>query len=195
MKTHAEHPKCSLCGKSLYKWMGHPPSKTWMANGKEYKGKNTTGVAEQPPRPEDPYAYCRNKKCDMYAKDQSKQLEQAKKTATKQVEKAIQEAVQPLELKPKPERCPNVANHAPGTKCVICDAVTPLPAPESDEPKAVREARERIRKAVLNGGQYSHNVIGLALTIVAQEMGGNKIANQLIDEYKLTEMFGIEKQS
>jgi len=69
------------------------------------------------------------------------------------------------------------------------------PDPESvEEPVVVRKARERIQKA-LKADQGQDNLIGLTLAILAQEMGHSEIADQMIDEYSLTERFGIQKKS
>lgn len=66
------------------------------------------------------------------------------------------------------------------------EAPKPLPV----EPEAVKAAREKIKAVV---GDGAPNLIGLALAVLAQEIGSFKAANQLIDDFKLTESFGVQK--
>lgn len=66
------------------------------------------------------------------------------------------------------------------------------PKPLPTEPESVKKARERISKAIKGGGNLAPNVIGLALTVLAQEIGSFKAANQLIEDFNLTETFGIQ---
>lgn len=53
----------------------------------------------------------------------------------------------------------------------------------------VSVARERVAKLLKAFG----NEIGLVLALANQELGNNAVANALIDEYALTEKFGLEK--
>lgn len=66
---------------------------------------------------------------------------------------------------------------------------TPKPLPV--ELPSVKAARERIKKAIGSGS--APNVVGLALSVLAQEIGSYKAANQIIDDFNLTEAFGIQK--
>ena len=63
---------------------------------------------------------------------------------------------------------------------------------EKNESEAVRKAREGIEKALDSMGNYTHNIISLYLSSLAAEEG-NEAANKLVDEYDLTELFGIQK--
>lgn len=49
-----------------------------------------------------------------------------------------------------------------------------------------------IREAVNKNGPYSHNLISATLRLIAKEKG-TKSANALVDKYRLTEIYGIEK--
>jgi len=62
------------------------------------------------------------------------------------------------------------------------------------EPEVVRQARVRISKAIsgeLASGQ--REMIGLTLALLAQEVGHRDMANRMIDEYDLTNRYGITK--
>lgn len=61
-----------------------------------------------------------------------------------------------------------------------------------DQIKILHEARQHIEKAMEQNGPYSHNIVSLALSQVAREIS-NEEANGLIDEYELTDLYGIEK--
>lgn len=144
MKTNRpRHPKCPACGKAMYKQMG---------------GKRVKVTA--------PWAFCRNKNCDLFGKNQT-----APTRPPRQKARASKPELAPASVPMEPRK----ANGA--------------------EPESLQKARARIRKAISDGGEYSQNVIGLTLTIVAQEMGSNEVADKLIDEYKLTKLFGIRKQT
>lgn len=71
------------------------------------------------------------------------------------------------------------------------------PPPPSKEPieehAAVKQARERIQKALRGNTGHERNIVGLSLALLAQELGHRKFANELIDEYNLDELFGIQK--
>lgn len=78
----------------------------------------------------------------------------------------------------------------------------PAPAPEppepdeddTEEPEAVQKARARLKKMVKTAtGDAPPAAIGLVLAIVSQETGNHAAANALIDEYDLTDLFGIKK--
>jgi hypothetical protein len=166
----------------------------------------------------DPYAFCRNPDCEAHGdirekghtppeatekgqhaetqqggkkqtkpkgkvKLKSKRQEAAKEAAeaAKEVQEAVDKALQAVEKRPRPlcEVCGRV-------ECV-CDQIP------ANEPEAVTKARGRIRRALQQNGNYTHNIIGLVLTMLAQELGNKDIANQLIDEYQLTKRFGILK--
>jgi len=61
------------------------------------------------------------------------------------------------------------------------------------EPPAVQKARKRIQSVIPEKSDEATNIIGLTLALMAQELGNNNIADQLIDEYDLTELYGIQK--
>jgi len=73
------------------------------------------------------------------------------------------------------------------------------PVPETEdaygtEPESVRKARSRIRSLVRSVVQGQHvQAIQLVLALVNQETGNHKAANVLITEYKLDEIFGIQR--
>lgn len=148
--AHPKHPPCPSCGRALYKSA---------EVGRQVK---TT----------DPWAYCRNKKCDLYLQDQSIDGEPTVVGA-----KAVEG-----------ERKRHDA---------IAEAKPPKgesgPAPE---PEAVAKARARIRelldRAVPKG--TNANTVGIVLALVSQETGNHTAANALIDEYGLEETLGIHKQ-
>lgn len=52
--------------------------------------------------------------------------------------------------------------------------------------------RQQIVKAIEQDGPYSHNIVSSVLRSVSNEFGAN-VANGLIDEYELDEVFGIQK--
>lgn len=56
----------------------------------------------------------------------------------------------------------------------------------------IKEANERIEKAMLQNGQYSHNICTLVLSAVACDHGIAQ-ANKLVDEWGLTNAYGIKK--
>jgi len=124
--------------------------------------------ANKSPSPAMPYAYCRNAKCELFGANQSEATPQ-------KVPKGKRKA------KSKPQR----------PLCAGCGKVECACPPEEHE--AVTKARARIRQTLGGNGAYAHSMIGLTLTVMAQEIGNKSIANQLIDEYKLTELFGITK--
>jgi hypothetical protein len=123
--THTSHPKCPKCGKALYK--------------AKDKGKQV--------KKEDPWAYCRNVKCELYGVDQS-----------------------------------------------LSESTPLLQIPQVVEPEFVHQARQNIKRMYSLDDSSHRNAIYLALVILAQELGHQQIANQLIDKYCLTEQFGILKR-
>ena len=52
--------------------------------------------------------------------------------------------------------------------------------------------KQRIEKARDQNGPFSHNIIGLTLSQVSQEFGFD-VANGLIDEYDLEDLYNIQK--
>lgn len=58
------------------------------------------------------------------------------------------------------------------------------------EPEAVKKARVAITNAIGDGPPPA---IGLAIAVLAQEIGSHKAANQIIDDFDLTTKFGIPK--
>lgn len=112
-----------------------------------------------------PWTFCRDTDCLLYGKNQA--------------------------AKPRPAR-----QKARAAEPELAPAPVPMePRKANGEHPALQKARDRIRKAINEGGRYGTNVIGLTLTIVAQEMGNDDVADKLIDEYNLTELFGVQKQS
>lgn len=64
----------------------------------------------------------------------------------------------------------------------------------SDEPDAIRSARERLRGMIAKvSGDAPKPSVGIVLAIVNQETGNHAAANALIDEYGLERLFGIKK--
>ena len=61
------------------------------------------------------------------------------------------------------------------------------------EVKDVGSARLKVLYAVRSRGEYTHNIISCSLRIIAEKLG-RKVANQMIDEFKLTKKFGIQKE-
>jgi hypothetical protein len=51
------------------------------------------------------------------------------------------------------------------------------------------KARKSIENAIEQDGPYSHNMISLTLI----SLKNNKLANQLVEEYDLEELYGIQK--
>lgn len=126
-----------------------------------------------PVSPEAPWAFCRNSACELYGKNQ-----------------AASEASPPPRGK--------VEKLGPKIPLKVAKPIEPPPAPVPkpvSEAEAVKRARARIREALNVNGAYTKAAVGLTLTLVAQELGDNDIANNLIDEFNLTESFGIEKRA
>ena len=91
-------------------------------------------------------------------------------------------------------------------KCKVFE--NPLETTIPEEPEAVKKARMRIRKLIATrpdamdvikdrGLKEGADVasMGITLAIASQETGDMETANKLIDEYNLTEKYGIQKQS
>jgi len=56
----------------------------------------------------------------------------------------------------------------------------------------IERARDRIEQAIKQNGPYSHKVVGLALSALARECGF-EAANNLVEEYDLDDLYGIQK--
>lgn len=161
-----QQPRCAVdalgCGKALYKRMD-------------------SGTV----RPDDSYAWCRNQGCAHYnipqAKSRFHPIAQVKLTpVVEPVPVSKKSAVKP-KAKPKGDL---------GQLSKLIDSAPTLLAPT--ENAVVLTARERIQQVIAGVEQaYSRNIIGLALAIVAQELGSYDAANKLIEEYKLQELYGI----
>lgn len=54
-------------------------------------------------------------------------------------------------------------------------------------------AKRKIQKQIDEMGGYSHNIVGLVLSSVADEFGQEE-ANKLIDEMDITAIFNIHKE-
>lgn len=52
------------------------------------------------------------------------------------------------------------------------------------------EASDKIEKALMQGGQYTHNMCGIVLGQV-MKTEGVEVANDLIKEFALDDLFGI----
>lgn len=199
-KGRPVQPKCSHCGKALYKRM-------------DPGGVKTT----------DPYGWCRNASCEAYNTDQSGESRFAPvggtapvkpasaktepKPAAKVEPKATGKA--PKVVPPKPTKAPapdkaktkaRAATDA-AEAAEVAEAAAAAVGAKSAEPSgskegAVAKARERIGLALAAVEKtYSKAVIGLTLAIVSQEMGSHEAANALIAEYGLTEQYGIEPKA
>lgn len=154
----------------------HPPCP---ACGKAlYKQMDGSSVAK-----EAPWAFCRNKACKKYAANQAEAS--APKVAPLKL-------VKPLAKLPAASKAPPPAPGNPFKEMAESLAKAKKPA---EEPEEIKRARARIKAALAVNGTYTKAVVGLTLTIVAQELGDKEIADRLIDEFKLTETYGIEKQS
>lgn len=57
----------------------------------------------------------------------------------------------------------------------------------------IKQARKDIREAIRQRGQYSHNICSCVLRQVDEEHGREK-ANDLVDQFDLTGLFGIHKK-
>jgi hypothetical protein len=56
----------------------------------------------------------------------------------------------------------------------------------------VSKARERIERAMDQDGPFTHNMIGLTLSGLADKVGV-KYANELVREFELDEIYGIQE--
>ena len=59
--------------------------------------------------------------------------------------------------------------------------------------KTLARHREVIEKAMKQEGPYTHNIISLALRMIAEELGKD-VANGLVREYQLDDMYGIPEE-
>lgn len=179
MSGRPEQPKCPECKRAVYKRMDAGPVKT-----------------------SDPYAWCRNQKCDMYNTDQSGGKTRFPALGGKAPEKPAKKAEAekpPKFAKPAKER--EAAEDEKPAKPLKTARPTvklgkkPEKAAKSDEEKAaiMESARERIKKAIGAVEQsYSKAIIGLALAIVSQEIGQHDAADSLIREFKLEKKYGLK---
>lgn len=130
----------------------------------------------------DPWAFCRNAKCKLCGMNQAERsAERARDLAKQQKRKAKTEVPEPPP-KPKPTHTKKPAE---------------TPSKPGDEPEAVHRARFRIREVLrkaLAGTDATPTTIGITLALVSQETGNHAAANAIIDEYKLTDLLGIQKQ-
>lgn len=159
--THPVHPKCPSCKKAMYKTME--------------KGKVVKKT--------DPWAFCRNEKCELHGKDQSQ--EAAPTTQAAEPAKSDEQATEEGEAAAEIEQPEHQNQDTQSTSVAV-------PA-DSVEQKALESARTRIAQAIKQQGQFSHNVCSLVLQQVHQEIGG-QYANQLIDEFNLTKLYSIQKR-
>lgn len=56
----------------------------------------------------------------------------------------------------------------------------------------IRQACEQIEKAMEQDGPFTHNMIGITLLGLAEKFG-YKYSNDLIKQYDLTDLYGIEE--
>jgi|GEM_PF-6151770 len=56
------------------------------------------------------------------------------------------------------------------------------------------QARSKIERYINSSGGVSHNLIGFALRQLAKSTKSNKDSNELIDEYSLQDLYGINKE-
>lgn len=195
-KGRPAQPKCD-CGKALYKRMDAGPVKT-----------------------SDPYAWCRNRACAKHNKPQAEgsphapiggvaaivdpDALRASVGAPRKGSRAYAEAANkrareivaarpPLARKAKPAHVPATVEAAVSEAVEMARKAAAKVAPAEGEPPAVQMARARIKKAIESVKQeYTSNVIGLALALVAQETGSHEAANALIRDYKLDAAYGIQ---
>lgn len=57
-----------------------------------------------------------------------------------------------------------------------------------------QKARSHIERAIEQNGPYSHNMISITLAFLADKCG-KKYANELVDEFDLKELYGIERET
>jgi hypothetical protein len=76
-------------------------------------------------------------------------------------------------------------NKAKHTKDVVADK-------KIEVINEVTKARARIEEAMEQDGPFTHNLIGFTLSSLAQKVGV-KYANELVREFDLTEIYGIEE--
>ncbi len=62
----------------------------------------------------------------------------------------------------------------------------------ADEPKTIDQVYEEIRAEIDDPKQYSHNIISWALRAVSVEHGKD-VANKMVEDLDLTDLFGIPK--
>lgn len=163
MPGHPKHPRCPKCGKMMFKRMD-------------------AGRV----RKTEPWAFCRNEKCERYGANQAK--DEALRELNKQIAASGKTKTKP---KASPELKKAFKTLLPKSKPKPEKPTAPL---KKAEPEAIQKARLRIREALAINGTYSKAVIGLTLTIIAQEMKSHDFANRLIDEFDLAKVYGIEKQ-
>lgn len=62
---------------------------------------------------------------------------------------------------------------------------------EREKYEYIDEMSEKIQDAIESNGAYSHNIVSLCLSSVAEKYG-NAAANNLIYEHNLKSLYGIE---
>lgn len=132
----------------------------------------------------DPWAFCRNANCKLCGMNQV--------TASDGHGVAIT-----AKPKPKPEASKPPSKPPPKPKPTHTKQPEKPPEPTGDEPEAVHKARFRIREVLrkaLAGTDATPTTVGITLALVSQETGNHAAANAIIDEYKLTDLLGIQKQ-
>lgn len=169
MAKHPKHPKCSACGRALYK--------------AKDKGARV--------RPDDPWAWCRNLACAYHGLDQTATETQARlatptaKTVVGRPEEQPVSKAKPVSSGKRSKRRRRAAVPSPGRP----------PSPPV-EPEPIQKARARIKELVkkATAGQDPTGV-ALVLAILNQETGSHAAANKLIAEHQLDKKFGIKPTS
>jgi hypothetical protein len=113
-----------------------------------------------------PWAFCRNEACSLFGTNQSTPQE-------------------PLTAETHKE----VRSRAPLRRGLKRRSV-----PLRNEPDAISKARVRIRTLVADVTKgVDKNAVQLVLAILNQEIGHKGAANSIIDEYRLDEIFGLQR--
>ena len=166
--AHPKHPRCPGCGKAMYK----------------------AAVKGTQVKKSDPWAFCRNAKCKLCGMNQAADDQDTERwrVAAAKARENLPKAKPKKQSKAKPPPAPEPENNKKLTE--------PLSSP-GDEPEAVHKARFRIREVLrkaLAGTDATPTTVGITLALVSQETGNHAAANAIIDEYKLTDLLGIQKQ-
>lgn len=184
MKLHAAHPRCSACGKALYKAM-------------KTGSKVTTAM---------PYAFCRNLACTDFGDQSAERSKKAKKLELlrKLGEEFIDGPVREAKKKGRTFETTIIDDPIKRTEPVVLSRKTPEGVKKTLPRKAIPAAEHvakpkdndvvataRVRVAALL--KASSAEAGLVLALLNQQVGKLSEANAIIDEFGLEEKFGISK--